>query len=493
MYLKLIDKLKPDEVVNAVFSFFVYNQILDNYFIKQDMTGKPFSVLKAEWGIAELLSLNTFNDPLSTTAVCLELSWTVSKYFQLNDQFFLSPVFTFDGISWKLFMYPGGAIEEGKNISISLCLHDHSKLTYAGEKIFVEYEIILKDQLGGNDIRTSAKTLEYKSHAYCGIAYPMFSGKGKDELVGDEIEDSFCSSDLQSKIVGDEIEDSFCWLRSSSSLLSSSVALIRSPPLALAFPWKMDFQIAQSTLEAVKPHPQGYVKLFLSIKLTGFVDRWSGKRGANSSGARNRVCNIPISSAFTLSITFGSGVSLIPVRRLVSEALASWPFIADSLPLADAIYYQHHDVVKILESYGAKPLGDLRALMKRKGPLKPWIAVKLALDVARCFIKPPDSLICCFFWVWEGLQAPALDTNVSHNERSDATHQKTTPTHIVKQKLRVKRKRGPSDVPTPSEVADRTSLEVAAPTLTAPIPTLIWSPCPLASSWKSREFWLEEF
>ncbi|GAB2275126.1 hypothetical protein Dimus_009888 [Dionaea muscipula] len=155
-----------------------------------------------------------------------------------------------------------------------------------------------------------------------------------------------------------------------------------------------------------------------------------------------------------------------------------------STPLADAIYYQHHDVVQILESFGAKPpiapmlvkngrqvpeyeivaseldftnsieitkgtyclaswrgtqvavkilrddvimdedkvkafrdelallqkirhpnvvqflgavtqsspmmivteylpKGDLRALLKRKGALKPWIAVKLALDVAR--------------------------------------------------------------------------------------------------------------
>ncbi|KAH9770867.1 Integrin-linked protein kinase family [Citrus sinensis] len=86
-----------------------------------------------------------------------------------------------------------------------------------------------------------------------------------------------------------------------------------------------------------------------------------------------------------------------------------------STPLADAVYYKHHDVIKLLEEHGAKPptapmhvqnarevpeyeidpkeldfsnsveitKGDLRAYLKQKGALKPTLAVKFALDIAR--------------------------------------------------------------------------------------------------------------
>ncbi|GAB2275089.1 hypothetical protein Dimus_009856 [Dionaea muscipula] len=188
MYLKLIDKLKPNEAVNAMFRFFVYNQKMDNYLVKQDMTGKHFSLLKTEWGISEVLPLSTFNDaangyvindccvfgtevfvlkndfwmgtlsPVSEANVNHHYSWTVSQYSKLNDEYCNSPVFTFDGISWKLEMCPqGDARVKGKNISIFLSFGDDSKLTIGGGKIFVEFEIILKDQLGSNDIKRSGR------------------------------------------------------------------------------------------------------------------------------------------------------------------------------------------------------------------------------------------------------------------------------------------------------------------------------------------------
>ncbi|GAB2275091.1 hypothetical protein Dimus_009858 [Dionaea muscipula] len=169
MYLKLVDKLKPGEVVNAVFTFLVYNQKLDNYFTKQgfvdmniinvcpafsnfflclllyiacsisyiffilfcsfhsDRTGKCFRPSKTEWGISKVLSLSTFNDPVRGYVVndCCVLgaevfvrkndfemgalslvskdnvnhSWTVSQYSKLEDKC-VSPIFSFDGISW---------------------------------------------------------------------------------------------------------------------------------------------------------------------------------------------------------------------------------------------------------------------------------------------------------------------------------------------------------------------------------------------------------
>ncbi|GAB2275090.1 hypothetical protein Dimus_009857 [Dionaea muscipula] len=184
MYLKLVDELKPGEVVNAMFRFFVYNQKRDNYFTKQDMIGKRFSLLKPEWGIRKVLSLSTFNNPtkgyviddccvfgaevfvlendsrvetlsLIKDAVNYQYSWTVSKYSKLNDQYCMSsPAFSFDGISWTLLLYPrGNGREEGKSISIFLRMLDHSNLSIDEEKVFVDYEITLKDQLGSQDVK----------------------------------------------------------------------------------------------------------------------------------------------------------------------------------------------------------------------------------------------------------------------------------------------------------------------------------------------------
>ncbi|GKC95603.1 integrin-linked protein kinase 1-like protein [Tanacetum coccineum] len=89
------------------------------------------------------------------------------------------------------------------------------------------------------------------------------------------------------------------------------------------------------------------------------------------------------------------------------------------VPLADALHYKNHDMVKLLEKHGAKPLslsvditkgtftiaswrgtkvavkklgdelfinkdkGDLRLFLKRKGALKPITALKFAMDIAR--------------------------------------------------------------------------------------------------------------
>ncbi|GAB2275099.1 hypothetical protein Dimus_009864 [Dionaea muscipula] len=137
MYLKLVDRLKPGEVVNAVFSFFVYNQQLDKYFTKQDMIGKRF---KCE----------------ANVIVNHQYCWRVNQYSKLKDRC-ESPVFTFNGISWTLQLYPkGNAQAKGKNISIYLCLDDPSKLSIGVKKIFAEYEITLKDQLGSKHIKKSA-------------------------------------------------------------------------------------------------------------------------------------------------------------------------------------------------------------------------------------------------------------------------------------------------------------------------------------------------
>ncbi|GAB2275093.1 hypothetical protein Dimus_009860 [Dionaea muscipula] len=221
MYLKLVDKLKPGEIVNARFCFFVYNQKMDKYFAKQDMKVKRFSLLKAEWGIPDVLSLSTFNDPTKGYVIndcCVfgtevfvltsdfrmgtlvnkadgnrQYSWTVSQYSKLEDNKRDSAVFTFDGIPWTLQMYPRGDWRiKGKNISIYLNLGGDSNLTTGGQKVYVEYEITLKDQLGKNDIKKCATrwfqagTSSWGWSAFLSLSDLKDPSKGyllKDELI----------------------------------------------------------------------------------------------------------------------------------------------------------------------------------------------------------------------------------------------------------------------------------------------------------------------
>ncbi|GAB2275094.1 hypothetical protein Dimus_009861, partial [Dionaea muscipula] len=220
MYLKLIDKLEPEEDVRAVFSFFVYNQKLHNYFTKQDMIGKRFRGLKTEWGIAKVLSLSTFNDPTKGYVICdycefgtevfvrksadfqmgtlslvtranvsRQYCWRVSDYSKLDGKCESRP-FTFDGISWTLLMYPrGNAQEQGKSISVYLSLDDDSKLSIGGKRIFAEYDITLKDGLGSKDIKKSfmvwfhADVVDWGFSAFLPLSDLSKRYLRKDELI----------------------------------------------------------------------------------------------------------------------------------------------------------------------------------------------------------------------------------------------------------------------------------------------------------------------
>ncbi|XP_021737616.1 MATH domain and coiled-coil domain-containing protein At3g58440-like isoform X2 [Chenopodium quinoa] len=76
-------------------------------------------------------------------------TWSIEKFSTLNDELF-SPVFRFDGWSWKLNLFPRGEAEDGKCLSLFLHVDNSSGLT-DDNKLYVEFILYLKNQRQGKD------------------------------------------------------------------------------------------------------------------------------------------------------------------------------------------------------------------------------------------------------------------------------------------------------------------------------------------------------
>ncbi|KAH7522733.1 hypothetical protein FEM48_Zijuj07G0169800 [Ziziphus jujuba var. spinosa] len=124
--------------VTANFKFLVYDQMEDNYLTIQVANGvvRRFHAMKKEWGIAQLLPLETFKNPSLGYLVndsCVfgvdvgvvncsgnwesismtkqpkkgTYTWKIENFCSLNKPF-CSEVFNVEGLNWKLFIYPKG-------------------------------------------------------------------------------------------------------------------------------------------------------------------------------------------------------------------------------------------------------------------------------------------------------------------------------------------------------------------------------------------------
>ncbi|KAK4714101.1 hypothetical protein R3W88_020008 [Solanum pinnatisectum] len=162
--------------VNAVFTFFMFDQLRDNYL---SVRGKMrrFQPVKSLWGLAKFLSHNTFKEASNGYLVedkcvlgaeifvvqrqaigeCLSLvkstdlfkqEWKICNFSKLGEDW-LSEEFTVGGYKWKLWLYPKGNVNnKGCNISIFLKSVDAKDFDHH-EKVKVNCSIILKDQLNG--------------------------------------------------------------------------------------------------------------------------------------------------------------------------------------------------------------------------------------------------------------------------------------------------------------------------------------------------------
>ncbi|GAB2264011.1 hypothetical protein Droror1_Dr00026145 [Drosera rotundifolia] len=193
LYLKLIDKLKDEDVVTVVFRFFIHDQKRDNYLIIQDMKNKRFHVVNIEWRISRALALSIFEDAsngylvndsclfgvevlvidkgTSTTRGCVSsvqqlstrtYAWKIMSYSHKKADK-TSPIFTVEGRSWNLLLHPqGNGIGAGQYVSLFLILKDLWDLTN-GKKLYVEYELCIKNQAGYSDFKSKCRAWFHSS------------------------------------------------------------------------------------------------------------------------------------------------------------------------------------------------------------------------------------------------------------------------------------------------------------------------------------------
>ncbi|GAB4838762.1 hypothetical protein Ancab_039858 [Ancistrocladus abbreviatus] len=180
IYLKLCDKLKAGSFINVIFRVLIYDQERNKYLIMQDLREKRFDATNAIWGMSRALPQTAFNAkcngflmqdrctfgaevfiinttiPTSAEVSYIEgnrmrtYTWRVEKFSELSDDAY-SPEFTIEGRTWKLNVCPRGCgAQKGKSLALYLALTQLYDLT-AGNKLYTEYELRIKNQFNGED------------------------------------------------------------------------------------------------------------------------------------------------------------------------------------------------------------------------------------------------------------------------------------------------------------------------------------------------------
>ncbi|XP_021299228.1 protein RESTRICTED TEV MOVEMENT 3-like isoform X2 [Herrania umbratica] len=179
LYLQIeeTDYLPRTWEVNVNFTFFVLNQIRDKYLTVEEGDGaiKRFYQMKTEWGIAQFLSLDHFNDAskgylvddsctfgveifvIKHTGKLERLSmiqqpanntitFKLDNYSRSSSDYYTSDVQTIGDSKWKLIVYPRGkGLWKGYSLSVFLELVEAYQLP-PKRKIYAEYKLRVKDR-----------------------------------------------------------------------------------------------------------------------------------------------------------------------------------------------------------------------------------------------------------------------------------------------------------------------------------------------------------
>ncbi|XP_024022016.1 uncharacterized protein LOC112091783 isoform X2 [Morus notabilis] len=231
IYLEMLDtsSLHAGWEVNAIFNFFVFDQLRDKYVSPQDVTVRRFHCLKTQWGIVKFIDLESFNDPsngylvndtcsfgvevfvVKTTTKAESLSminnpltrkiaWTFPNVSKTKCQCYETEPFVAGDYKWRFLLYPNGYLEEGKrNNNITLAVKLDSSTLPFGTKIFLHYTFLVVDQKKGNDVERSDSKLI--SSAARGFRDFMSQAKFKDLENGFLVDDK-CEIEVELKVLG---------------------------------------------------------------------------------------------------------------------------------------------------------------------------------------------------------------------------------------------------------------------------------------------------
>ncbi|XP_059281911.1 BTB/POZ and MATH domain-containing protein 2-like isoform X2 [Lycium ferocissimum] len=170
--------------VNAIYTFFLFNQLCDNYL---SVRGKMrrFQPIKSLWGLPKFVSHKTFKEASNGYLVddkcvfgaeifviqrqaiseCLSMvksndsfkrEWKICNFSNLGKDWF-SEEFTVGDYKWKLLLYPkGDGNSKGSDISIFLQSVDAKDFDHH-QKVKAKCSICLKDQINGESKKLSCK------------------------------------------------------------------------------------------------------------------------------------------------------------------------------------------------------------------------------------------------------------------------------------------------------------------------------------------------
>ncbi|KAG5568583.1 hypothetical protein H5410_064400 [Solanum commersonii] len=182
VYLAIIGKSSLHAVweVNVSFSFFIFDQIHDNYNVMKGME-RHFRNIKTEWGFLKCISHKTFKDPSNGYLVndkcvvgvdvyviknqgigeCMSLlkgtkvykhDWKITKFTKLKKKVYYSEEFIVDGDNRQ----------NGKNISVFLESVD-AKGFNRQKRVQAKFSISLKNQIGGEHHKKSGSSNWYSA------------------------------------------------------------------------------------------------------------------------------------------------------------------------------------------------------------------------------------------------------------------------------------------------------------------------------------------
>uniref|UniRef100_A0A803PE04 MATH domain-containing protein n=1 Tax=Cannabis sativa TaxID=3483 RepID=A0A803PE04_CANSA len=206
VFLRLIDTNLPiGWEVHAIFTFFLYDQIREQYVTSQDNANVlRFHAMKTKWSIIKYIDLKTFNDSSNGFLVngscafgaevfvvkntikgeCLTMiedpikctnTWKIGDFSAITqDRHASQPFFGGDYI-WKIVIYPNG-FGEGNGTNISLFLQLDTSSLPPNTKLFVNYVLRLKHQINGKDFEQKANNVFFSSN---GWGFPTFMSLAK--------------------------------------------------------------------------------------------------------------------------------------------------------------------------------------------------------------------------------------------------------------------------------------------------------------------------
>ncbi|KAI3459811.1 hypothetical protein Pfo_016474 [Paulownia fortunei] len=197
--------------VNAIFSIFLFNQILNNYLCFRGKM-RRFHAMKPEWGFSKLISKKSLTDEsngylvddncvfgaevfvIKSQQVIERLSlmkvtcpykrdWKISEFSKLKDVW-TSEVFSSGDHQWKIELYPNGnGSEKGRSVSIYLECVDSQSFA-AHEKVKADFYLRIKNQYYGSHHSVNLSQWFTSSEPICGLPAFMPIADMRDSSKG---------------------------------------------------------------------------------------------------------------------------------------------------------------------------------------------------------------------------------------------------------------------------------------------------------------------